>query len=511
MAEKYGVLKETRERTRVDKIAKEGTAEGLREFCRYYLGIELTPDQFIYEKNSAGKWIRVNRSGNKWGKTIFESMGITMDAYYKLNIKTNDPLSWLQAEYIQGVAAPEYSGSRTLLNELIKVVEGKIVLPDGNTNQSKLKGWFIKKIRGIESDSTQPPVIKFFNNAELWGRSYSGLGASMKQKTFHRIIVDEAGDIPELHKFIFATLVPRTTMSQMGIIAIIGTPQGYKFDYSLVIAELEDDPDAYVHQASTKENIYITPEALDRLTRAYKHDPVLMMQVLHGEMVEVGGAVIPGDVIDHMIDLNLPMLQGALRGHVYVGGIDSAMKTDENAITIIDVTKKPFKVVKQFGISAKYLPPETFYAEIISLQREYNGAYFLFDSSGFGGQIMKAALLEKSMNILFANIVGTKTREEREQINKGDLIVNVREMLTDGRDKEIFYDKDGNISEIIEENEDYGLIRMPNYNNLIQQAKIFMWDDKNLITDKFISFALACWLARKRINTRVEFSHRRRT
>ena len=503
-------MKDQQERIRVDKIARKKTPEGLKEFCRYYLGIELTPDQFEYEKKSMGKWIRVNRSGNKWGKTFFEALGIIWEAYYKLNIETDDPIAWLKTEYLQGVAAPEYSGSRTLLNELIKIVEGKILLPGGEPNQSKLKGWFIKKMKGIESDSTQPPVIKFFNNAELWGRSYSGLGASMKQKTFHRIIIDESGDIPELHKFIFATLIPRTTMSKTGLIAIIGTPQGFKFDYSLVISELEDDPDAYVHQASTKENIYITPEALARLTKAYKHDPVLMMQVLHGEMVETGGAVIPGDVVDHAVDLNLPMTQGALRGHRYVGGIDSAMKTDENAITILDVTREPFNVVKQFGISAKHLPPETFYAEIISLQKEYNSMFVLFDASGFGGQIMRAALLEKTMNIMFANIVGTKTREEREQINKGDLIVNVREMLTYGREKQVFYDKEGNISEIIEENENYGLIRMPNYSDLIQQTKIYQWDDKNLITDKFISFALACWLARKRITTRVDFAKRTR-
>ena len=123
---------------------------------------------------------------------------------------------------------------------------------------------------------------------------------------------------------------------------------------------------------------------------------------------------------------------------------------------------------------------------------------------------MRAALLEKTMNIMFANIVGTKTREEREQINKGDLIVNVREMLTYGREKQVFYDKEGNISEIIEENENYGLIRMPNYSDLIQQTKVYQWDDKNLITDKFISFALACWLARKRIATRVDFAKRTR-
>ena len=503
-------MKDQKKRLAVDRVAKTKSAEGLKKFCRYYLGIELTPDQFVYEKNSSGKWIRVNRSGNKWGKTFFEALGVIWEAYYKLDIRTDDPLVWLKAEYLQGVAAPEYSGSKTLLNELVKIVEGKILLPDGHANSSKLRGWFISKKIGLESDSNRPPIIKFFNNAEVWGRSFSGLGASMKQKTFHRIIIDESGDIPELHKFIFATLVPRTTMSKTGLIAIIGTPQGYKFDYSLVISELEDDDDAYVHQASMKENIYVTKEAMDRMLKAYKHDPVLMMQVMHGELVEVGGAVIPGDVIDHAIDLNLPMLQGAIRGHRYVGGIDSAMKTDENAITIIDVTTQPFIVVKQFGISAKFLPPETFYAEIISLQKEYNSMYVLFDSSGFGGQIMKAALLEKSLNILFANIVGTKTREEREQRNKGDLVVNVREMMTDGRDKEVYCDKEGTISEIIEENDNYGLIRMPNHSELIQQTKVFQWDDKNLITDKFISFALACWLAKKRISTSIEFSERRR-
>lgn len=510
--QKYVRLKEQEERKRVDKIAKTKTVEGLQEFCRYYLGVELTPDQILYEKNSKGKWIRVNRSGNKWGKTFFEALGIILEAYYKIGLETDDPVAWLKSEYLQGVAAPEYSGSKTLLNELVKIVEGNIILPDGNANASKLKGWFIKKKRGLESDSNQPPIIAFFNNSELWGRSYSGLGASMKQKTFHRIIIDESGDIPELHKFIFATLVPRTAMSQTGLISIIGTPQGYKFDYSLVITELTKDPDAYVHQGDTRDNLYITKEAYARLTKAYKHDPVLMMQVLKGELVEVGGAVIPGDVVDHAVDLELPMEQGALKGHRYVGGIDSAMRSDENTITIIDVTRPPFKVVKQFGISAKFLPPETFYAEINSLQRQYNGAYFLFDASGMGGQIMRAALLEMSVNLLFANIVSTKTNAEKEQLNKGDMVVNVREMLTDGRKKQVFYDdEDGMISDIIEENEEYGLIRMPNYAELITQTKIFQWDDKNLATDRFMSFALACWLAKDRISTKVNFERRKRS
>lgn len=509
MEEKYETLKDQQKRIKVDKIAKKKTPEGLKKFCQYYLGIELTPDQFIYEKKSQDKWIRLNRSGNKWGKTFFEALGIIREAYYKFDIETNDPVAWLKAEYLQGVAAPEYSGSRTLLNELIKICEGKILLPDGSTNASKLRGWFIKKMRGIESDSTQPPVIKFFNNAELWGRSFNGLGASMKQKTFHRIIIDESGDIPELHKFIFATLIPRTTMSKTALIAIIGTPQGFKYDYSQVINELKEDPTAYIHQGSSEENIYIPKESLQRLTKAYQHDENLMRQVLYGDFVETGESVIPNDTINHAVDMKLPDEQSPLSGHRYVIGIDSAMISDDNSISVLDVSKEPFVLVKHFGISAKHLPPEIFYAEIKSLQETYNGAFALFDASGMGGQLMKSQLQETCINIIFATIVGTKTKEEKEQINKGDLIVNFREMLGWKRKKKVHYDRDGHIKEVVEENPNYGLIRISNIYELVEQCKIYQWDDKNLRTDRFISLCLAAWLAKKNVSCAIEISYRR--
>ncbi len=501
-------MKEEAERIETDKIARQKNAEGLKAFAKFYLDIDLTLDQFRYEKNSEGKTIVLNRSGNKWGKTFHEALGVIHDAYFKLDLETDDPEAWLRSEYLQAVAAPEYSGSRTLINELIKIVEGKIVKPGGHTNQSKLKGWFITKKRGIESDSTQPPVLKFFNGSEFWGRSYSGLGASMKQKTFHRIIIDESGDIPELHKFIFATLIPRTAMSKKGIIRIIGTPQGFKFDYSQVINELKEDPNAYIHQGSTKENIYIPKEALKRLTAAYKHDENLMRQVLYGDFVETGESVIPNDTVDHAVDIKLPLEQSPVVGHRYVIGIDSAMITDDNSVSVLDITREPFVLVKHFGISAKKLPPEIFYAEIKSLQETYNNAYVLFDASGMGGQLMRAQLLEKCVNIFFASIVGTKTKEEKEQINKGDLIVNFREMLAYKRKKRVYYDKEGHIREVVEENPNYGLIRMPNIYELVEQCKVYQWDDKNLRTDRFISLCLAAWLAKKYIAVKIEVAYR---
>ncbi len=511
LKKKYDSLKGLEERKKVDAIAKNKSAKGLKAFCKFYLDIDLTPDQFRYEKNSEGKTIVLNRSGNKWGKTFCEALGVIYDAYYKLDLNTKDPEAWLKAEYLQAVAAPEYSGSRTLINELIKIVEGKVLKPDGSTNRSKLKGWFIVKHKGIESDSNQPPVVKFFNNSELWGRSYSGLGASMKQKTFHRIIIDESGDIPELHKFIFATLVPRTAMSRTGQIRIIGTPQGFKYDYSQVINELRGDPNAYIHQGSTKENIYITQQSLNRMLKAYQHDENLMRQVLYGEFVDSGNSVIPGDIIDHAVDVNLPLEQPPLNGHQYVVGIDSAAISDDNSISILDVTQEPFILVKHYSISAKMLPPEVFYADIESLLAEYNHAMAIFDASGPGGQIHQQQLQQKCSNILFISIVGTKTREEKGQINKGDLVVNFREMLSKGRKKRTYYDREGYVSEVIEENPNYGLIRIPNIYELIQQCKIYTWDDKNIQTDRFISLCLACWLASKKSAIAPEISYRRNT
>ncbi len=486
-------MQEEEKRREVDEVARHKTAEGLKAFCEYYLDITPTPDQMVYEKNSEGKWCVVNRSSNKWGKTFWEACGFIHEAYYKLDVETDDNKAWLKAEYLQAVAAPEYSGSKTLLNELKKIVEGEIMKPNGKTNASKLKGWFITRAKGLESDSNLPPIIKFFNNSEVWGRSYSGLGASMKQKTFHNIVIDESGDIPELHKFIFITLLPRTAMAKFGRIRIIGTPQGYRYDYSLVIQELERDPNAYVHQGSMKENIYITTEAYNRLKDAYKHDPEMMRQVMEGELISSGRSVFPGEVVEHMIDLKLPMEQGPLSGHRYIVGIDAAVKSDELVITVIDVSKIPYILVKQFAIEANFMSPDTFYAEIHSIQKQYNNAYGMFDASGMGGQLMEIQLQEICVNLFFFQSVATKTNQEKEQLNKGDMIVNAREMMLQGRNPVIIHNEDGTIREAYEENPDYGLIRMPNYYDLAEQLKVYDYDDKHLRTDKMMSFCLACW------------------
>lgn len=486
-------LQEEEKRREVDEIARHKTAEGLKAFCEYYLDITPTPDQMVYEKNAEGKWCTVNRSSNKWGKTFWEACGVIQEAYYKLDIETDDDKAWLQAEYLQAVAAPEYSGSKTLLNEFKKIVEGEIMKPNGHPNASKLKGWFITKAKGLESDSNIPPIIRMYNNSELWGRSYSGLGASMKQKTFYNIVIDESGDIPELHKFIFLTLLPRTAMAKYGRIRIIGTPQGYKYDYSLVIQELERDPNAYVHQGSMKENIYITTESFNRMKEAYKNDPVMMRQVMEGDLIAGGRSVFPGDVVEHMIDLDSPIVRPAYKGHQYIIGIDAAVKTDELVITVFDVTKKPYLIVKQFAIEANFLSPDSFYAEIRSIQKEYNGAFVMFDASGMGGQIMEIQLQAICVNIFFFQIVATKTNPEKGQLNKGDMIVNARDMMLQDRNPVIIHNEDGTIREAYEENPDYGLIRMPNLYALAEQLKVYDYDDKHLQTDKMMSFCLACW------------------
>ena len=134
-------------------------------FAREVLGLDPHEGQMVW-LNKSWKLINVLDPSNQWGKTLAEAIKHIYHCVTKprlLNRVTN-PDAWQSITYRTLNVGKTYEVARGVHEAIVDIVNGGVLLPDGSTNKSLLKGWAIKKVEDVQN---KPPRIIWWNHSEM--------------------------------------------------------------------------------------------------------------------------------------------------------------------------------------------------------------------------------------------------------------------------------------------------------------------------------------------------------
>lgn len=233
-------------------------------------------------------------------------------------------------------------------------------------------------------------------------------------------------------------------LERKGKMLAIGTPDRsdtwFKRAFDLGFTGEEDD--YYSIQLPSSTNPLIDPEELERIKKKTSTDNFRKYYL--AEFVDVDDNPLAGLVANAVVNKEeLP----PLNGHKYVAGVDLADRNDYTAVVIVDVTEKPYKVVKVERW--KGIGYEATGKRIASLLKKYNHARGWVDRTGVGdaalphitkhyGNIVPVVFTQKEKMNMFDSLAAHLDRQELELLD-GHLVDELRNLRAIQTTKGISY------------------------------------------------------------------------
>lgn len=456
--------------------------------------------------------INILKPANQWGKTLIEAVLHIYHAMCKPMLigRVHDDKMWFDIRYETANVGKTYEVSKGVFETAIDLAEGKVLLKDGTTNDSMLKGWAIDH---VESAPNKPPEIHWWNNSVTLIRSYDDFGSSFKRKRLAFVSVDETGDLPELKLFLNGTLIPRVFFFR-GPIHLVGTsqPAGVEYEEVSEIAQTEyaKDPEKseyYFQTGPVFENPNIDPDFLARMSAIA--DPELRKQIIYGQYVDYADHFFTFDEVNQVFSEPLPYDEETgiteppdKTGH-YVCVADMAATRDETAFTVIrhsrtvtsDTGKKtelPHKVVFHRAFRGDTMPLALQYEMIRNWFMLYKTVAptttkFVFDSVSLGG---------KNAEQEFSDLHGFPFPGTGSSYltAKSEGLGTLKEVVSRGR-RFVIDEK----AQRVDENMLWGMLRIsPKIVQMKRQFEAYKIDDKNIRTDRLMTIVMGVHYIEKR-------------
>lgn len=344
--------------------------------------------------------------------------------------------------------------------------------------------------------------ITFQNNSTIKGAPTGDDQASSLAGTqFFYISYDEAPQSNHLREELPAKIQSRLIDSG-GPLDIIGTPEVDKPSHAYYnrIARhgLVLEKGFFTLQGRLIDNIFIGKEERTTVLEAIRQtDPEKYRQVAFGEFITTGAKLFDTAVIDNIWNEKQMIMQGQ-RDRLYLISVDWGFSDtgDPTVIKILDITdmvgcKDPSKNQVYYEMVYSEIikggSPYEALAKLRLLQRDFNDARIIHDSSGMGGVMIKKMLRELHVQHVYDFAIAKKAKEEM-------LFLTVR-ALTYGRK----YHHDGK-GKVIEEVPLYGKLRSFYDAILEEQMGNYRVDDKKLEQDHVISLGMALWYMERKFS-----------
>lgn len=479
-------------------------------FAREILGLAPHPGQVKW-LNKSWKLINVLDPSNQWGKTMAVAIKHIFHACVKPQLfnRVTDPDSWQHISYRSLNVGKTYEVARGVFEAIVDIVNGDVLLPDGSTNKSMLKGWAIAKKEDVQN---KPPRIIWWNNSETLIRSYDDLGSSFKRMKLCYVSSDECGDIPELELFLNGTLLPRIAFWKGGI-DLIGTHQAKGEEYMHISerakeeCELLGDESDYYHQTGNLyENSYMEREFIQRLENIA--DPRIREQIIYGKYVDNRDHFFTYDEADSMFqDLPYDPETGYVEptqpdGH-YAFSVDLAATQDETAVSVIRYNNYFYNEIlgKNIELPYKLTFHKAFKGETIPISMQYElirswfndmkkicpNIAFIFDAGSLGGKNAEDAFSDLN-GYPFPGLHKSYATE------KAYAIGSLKEVL--GRGRKIVQQADGKMVDI---KKNWGWLKAPRaIKELRRQVEIYALEDKGIKQDRIATIWQAIHFIEKR-------------
>lgn len=446
--------------------------------------------KFLRETTERDDKINLLVPSNRWGKSSMVACKHIWKHFYKIGIPQGNMDAWQKADFRTANVAPHASLVEPVFNYIDQIMTSRymIRLPNGRTTTNKCQiEWFYLKDKTLSS----PPMRQFFAfNSYVEHRTIGATAAdSLEGKPWGYISYDEGGRSDHLEDEVNGTFLPRL-FDWSGELDIPSTPDmssaSILYHYKLYQDGLLGINGTYTQEGSLRDNIFFPPEQIEKQYKLYENNP-LREQVLEGRFVFAGDNIFPAQDI---LDAQENALDDGIRyveGHRYVIGTDTAIGSDEMVHTVLDVTEKPYKLVRMLACKGNSKSPQLHLNDFLDLVESYcndnrnNIKYMLETWNGESVRWYKDLpyWLQARTKCYGAwqpdkrstdNSNPTKPRNN--DVKKADLLLALKKLLSAHE------------------------IKLPKNNpKLIQQLSIYREDDRKIPTDRVISLALSCWIA----------------
>lgn len=417
-------------------------------------------------------------SGNRAGKTLGLTIALLHHAQYKI-----------------GLPVPEDDGDKALnrwrkhpwhayhfgvQQEIADLVwQEATMLLDGTHPAQKGGGCPLTTFLGrkvVQTDKKERGEYRWIvfdpllGGAEIHFRTTNEKAIGQLGKDMHLISYDECGFDPNLTWIVNEVLHMRR-LSTSGQLILISTPsesfQQFADEWEKGNPESPDRVPFHMSvRMSTRENIGygIGQAAFDRVVASMpKH---LVPQNIDGHFIEGRNAFFNAQAVDECFDPDLPEEIPPTKEHLYVQGVDPALRYDATWSVVLDYTSRG----RITGVRATRREGKQSLPRLVGLIEDVHYAYnrgrarcmTACDTTGFGGKVFREALahLHPFRPVEFG---GTRTKKLK--------------MLTD-------------LKGYIEA----GIIRFPKkgvWLDLRRQLLAYRLDDKDLKTDAVMALAVA--------------------
>lgn len=461
-------------------------------FINHLLGVPLHKGQvkYLYETTRRKNKINLLVPANRWGKSTLEACLQIWYLFYKFGIPTGNAQAWSRAEYRTANVAPHASLVEPVFKYIDQILTSTfpINLPDGKVTLNNCQiEWFYLK----EKTSSSPPFKQFMsNNSYIEHRTIGATAAdSLEGKPWGLITYDEGGRSRHLEDEINGTFLARL-FDWNGPLHIPSTPDSTSasllYHYQLYQDGLQGINDTFTMEGELNDNTFFTDEQKAQQYALYANNP-LKDQALYGKFVFAGDTIYEAQSI---LDAEDASLNGGVRyedGHSYVIGTDTAIGSDEMVHTVLDVTQKPFKLVRKIAVRGNSKSPRMHLNDFIDLVEAYsndNRTNIKHMLETWNGESVRfyhdLPYWLQALTRCYgawqpetrASDNENKAKNKAKDIKKADILIAARKLL-DAR--EVKFPKDDK--------------------KLREQLATYREDDAKLQTDHVISFALACYLA----------------
>lgn len=455
-------------------------------FSESLLGMPLHAGQRRFMREGKEK-VNVLVPANRWGKSITVAIKHIHHCFYKVGVGRGNTEAHQRAQYRTANLAPHSDATKPVFDAIKAILTSSFPIPqpDGSVKNNRcLIEWFLNH-DGIRNST--PYYMPFVNRSEILFRSTGeDKGDSIQGKSFGYISYDEGGRSNHLEYELDANIVPRLA-DLNGSLDIVSTPDmrsaSISYHHDLFEMGMRHEPGYYAQEGSIHDNVFLlrsNPTYIEDEKKRLKGNPILQ-QVLYGKFVFAGDNLFTKASIDIAREDGLN--DGIRRedGHSYIIGIDTAMGEDEMVYTVLDVTDKPFRVVRQVGAKGNSKSPQRHMNDFMDLAYSYmdsnnlkiiletwNGeaARFYMDLPDNLRYITKCFGSWQPPGIT-AKMIGRNPRNVR----KAEILIALSKLLASEE------------------------LKIPNEPKLVKQLSIYREEDNKLATDRVMSLALAAWLA----------------
>lgn len=465
-------------------------------FSERLLGVPLHDGQKLWlRKTTQGRSkINILVPSNRWGKSTVTAVKQIWKHFYKIGIPQGNKQAWVRAEYRTANVAPKSSLVEPVFKYIDQILTSSFVIrrPDGSvvTNQCLIE-WFYLKDRTISNSSTNQYKQFFAYNSHIEHRTIGATASdSLEGKPYGYISYDEGGRSYNLESEVNGTFLARL-FDFDGELDIVSTPDqtspSILFHYKLYQDGLIGINGCYTMEGELKDNTFFSPAQIQKQYELYANNP-LKDQVLHGKFVFGGDNIFDTESILKAQDDSLNDGKRRIDGHRYVVGVDTAIGSDEMVYTVLDVSQKPYQLVRLIAAKGNSKSPQVHLNDFLDLIDSYTeqdkGNVQIMLETWNGESVRFYHDLPPSVQVR-TRCYGSWQPEIKQSDNKNQLKKKNREA------------KKADIIVALKKLLSAGEIKIPNNPPLVQQLSIYREDDSNIPTDRMMSLALACWLAQE--------------